>query len=113
MESCATFFVMSWLCEIGWALMAKANRSGFALPAVLGILALTSLACATVWRMQWVNQQLLNVQSHLVIHQQIAEGILPLVVQDIIGASAAVAQTHNPMRFSPATPKSATNCNCD
>ena len=77
--------------------MAKTNRSGFALPAVLGILALTSLACATVWRMQWVNQQLLNVQSHLVIHQQIAEGILPLVVRDIIGASlesGTDAQTH-------------------
>ena len=77
--------------------MAKSKRSGFALPAVLGVLALTSLACATVWRMQWVNQQLLNVQSHLVIHQQIAEGILPLVVQDIIGASVASgtdAQTH-------------------
>ena len=77
--------------------MAKTNRSGFALPAVLGILALTSLACATVWRMQWVNQQLLNVRSHLVFNQQIAEGILPLVVQYIIGASAASgtdAQTH-------------------
>ena len=77
--------------------MAKTNRSGFALPAVMGILALTSLAYATVWRMQWVNQQLLNVQSHLVIHQQIAEGILPLVVRDIIGASVASgtdAQTH-------------------
>ena len=77
--------------------MAKTKRSGFALPAVLGILGLTSLACATVWRMQWVNHQLLNVQSHLVIHQQIAEGILPLVVQNIIGASVASgtdAQTH-------------------
>lgn len=77
--------------------MAKTKRSGFALPAVLGILALTSLACATVWRMQWVNQQLLNEQSHLVFNQQIAEGILPLVVLDIIGASAASgtdAQTH-------------------
>jgi len=77
--------------------MAKTNRSGFALPAVMGILALTSLACATVWRMQWVNQQLLNVRSHLVFNQQIAEGILPLVVQYIIGASAASgtdAQTH-------------------
>ena len=88
---------MSWLWEIGWALMAKTKKSGFALPAVLGILALTSLACATVWRMQWVNQQLLNAQSHLVIHQQIAEGILPLVVRDIIGASVESgtdAQTH-------------------
>ena len=54
--------------------MVKTKRSGFALPAVLGILALSSLACATVWRMQWVNQQLLNVQSHLIRNQHIAEG---------------------------------------
>ena len=68
--------------------MVKTKRSGFALPAVLGILALTSLACATVWRMQWVNQQLLNVQSHLIRNQHIAEGVLPLVAQDIVGFSA-------------------------
>ncbi|MCX7259459.1 MAG: hypothetical protein NTU46_03815 [Burkholderiales bacterium] len=68
--------------------MVKNKRSGFALPAVLGILALTSLACATVWRMQWVNQQLLNVQSHLIRNQHIAEGVLPLVLQDIVGFSA-------------------------
>ena len=58
--------------------MAKTKRFGFALPAVLGVLALTSLACATVWRMQWVNQQLLNVQSQLIRNQQIAEGVLSL-----------------------------------
>jgi hypothetical protein len=68
--------------------MVKTKRSGFALPAVLGILALTSLACATVWRMQWVNQQLLNVHSHLIRNQHIAEGVLPLVAQDIVGFSA-------------------------
>ena len=68
--------------------MVKTKRSGFALPAVLGILALTSLACATVWRMQWVNQQLLNVHSHLMRNQHIAEGVLPLVAQDIVGFSA-------------------------
>ena len=68
--------------------MVKTKRSGFALPAVLGILALTSLACATVWRMQWVNQQLLNVHSHLIRNQHIAEGVLPLVLQDIVGFSA-------------------------
>ena len=63
--------------------MDKSKRSGFALPAVLGILALTSLACATAWRMQWVNQQLLNVQFHQIRNQQIAEGVLALVVTDI------------------------------
>ena len=62
--------------------MAKTKRSGFALPAVLGVLALTSLACATVWRMQWVNQQLLNVQSQLIRNQQIAEGVLSLAFKD-------------------------------
>ena len=60
--------------------MGKSKRYGFALPAVLGVLALTSLACATVWRMQWVNQQLLNVQFHQIRNQQIAEGVLALVV---------------------------------
>ena len=83
--------------------MVKNKRSGFALPAVLGILALTSLACATVWRMQWVNQQLLNVQSHLIRNQHIAEGVLPLVVQDIVGFSATNSTTIN------ATPDSSTN----
>ena len=66
--------------------MGKSKRYGFALPTVLGVLALTSLACATVWRMQWVNQQLLNVQFHQIRNQQIAEGVLALVVTD--------AQTH-------------------
>lgn len=63
--------------------MGKSKRYGFALPAVLGFLALTSLACATVWRMQWVNQQLLNVQFHQIRNQQITEGVLALVVTDI------------------------------
>lgn len=67
--------------------MVKAKSTGFALPAVLGILALTSLACAAVWRMQWVHQQLLNVQSHLIRNQQIGDGVLPLVVQDIVGSA--------------------------
>ena len=66
--------------------MGKSKRYGFALPTVLGVLALTSLACATVWRMQWVKQQLLNVQFHQIRNQQIAEGVLALVVTD--------AQTH-------------------
>lgn len=63
--------------------MGKSKKYGFALPAVLGFLALTSLACATVWRMQWVNQQLLNVQFHQIRNQQITEGVLALVVTDI------------------------------
>ncbi len=83
--------------------MVKTKRSGFALPAVLGILALTSLACATVWRMQWVNQQLLIVQSHLIRNQHIAEGVLPLVLQDIVGFSATNRTTIN------ATPDSSTS----
>ena len=83
--------------------MGKTKRSGFALPAVLGILALTSLACATVWRMQWVNQQLLDVQSHLTRNQHIAEGVLPLVVQDIVGFSATNSTNIN------ATPDSSTS----
>lgn len=62
--------------------MGKSKKYGFALPAVLGVLALTSLACATVWRMQWVNQQLLNVQFHQIRNQQITEGVLALVVTD-------------------------------
>jgi hypothetical protein len=66
--------------------MGKSKQSGFALAAVLGILALTGLACATVWRMQWVNQQLLNVRHHLIRNQQIAEGVLAWVVTS--------AQTH-------------------
>ena len=83
--------------------MVKTKRSGFALPAVLGILALTSLACATVWRMQWVNQQLLIVQSHLIRNQHIAEGVLPLVLQDIVGFSATNSTNIN------ATPDSSTS----
>jgi hypothetical protein len=73
--------------------MGKSKRAGFALPAVLGILALTSLACVTVWRMQWVHQQLLHVQFRLMRNQQIAEGVLPLVVQDITGVGTTVSTT--------------------
>jgi hypothetical protein len=74
--------------------MGRSKQLGFALPAVLGILALTSLACATVWRMQWVNQQFLNVQTHLVRQQQIAEGVFPLVAQDIIGTDTTTNLRH-------------------
>ena len=69
--------------------MGKSKHHGFALPAVMGILALTSLACAVVWRMQWVHQQLLQAQTRLMRNQQIADGVLPLVVQDILGTGAS------------------------
>ena len=69
--------------------MAKSKHHGFALPAVMGILALTSLACAVVWRMQWVHQQLLQAQTRLMRNQHIADGVLPLVVQDILGTGAS------------------------
>lgn len=69
--------------------MGKSKQQGFALPAILGILALTSLACATVWRMQWVNQQLLQVQAHLVQLHEIAEGVFPIAMQDIIGVGSS------------------------
>lgn len=81
--------------------MAKSNRCGFALPAILGILALTSLACATVWRVQWVNQQQLNVHALQIRNQEIAEGVLPLVLQDIFGESklsSATADTATTLR---------------
>jgi len=76
-----------------WVRMAKSKRHGFALPAILGILALTGLACATVWRLQWVNQQQLNVHAHLIRNQEIGEGLLPLVLQDILGASKLSSAT--------------------
>ena len=69
--------------------MGKSKHHGFALPAVMGILALTCLACAVVWRMQWVHKQLLQVQTRLMRNQQIADGVLPLVVQDILGTGAS------------------------
>jgi hypothetical protein len=53
--------------------------------------------------MQWVNQQLLNVQSHLIRNQHIAEGVLPLVLQDIVGFSATNSTNIN------ATPDSSTS----
>jgi len=73
--------------------MAKSKEYGFALPAILGILALTSLTCATLWRMQWVNQQQLNVQARLIRNQEIAKGVFPLVLQDILGTNRSTSAT--------------------
>lgn len=78
--------------------MVKSNQLGFALPIVLGVLALAGLSCATAWRMQWLNQEHLAVQSRLLRYQHTAEGVFPLVVEDIIGAiqqTAGVANLRN------------------
>jgi hypothetical protein len=69
--------------------MVKRAPFGFALPLVLGVLALASLTCATAWQLQWLNQQLLTVQSRLLRHQHIAEGVFPMVVEDITGVITA------------------------
>ena len=61
------------------------DSQGLALPTVLAMLALTSMAALLAWRNLWVNDQLLNAQADLLRTQHKAQAVLPMALADIVG----------------------------
>lgn len=62
-----------------------APPQGLALPTVLAMLALTSMAALLAWRNLWVNDQLLNAEADLLRTQHKAQAVLPVALADIVG----------------------------
>lgn len=60
---------------------------GFALPTLMVILALASIATLLAMRNLWVNAQLLNAEADQLRTQHKAEAVLPVALADILGAA--------------------------
>lgn len=58
---------------------------GFALPTLMVMLALASLAALLALRNLWVNEQLLNAEADLLRTSHKAHAALPLAIADIVG----------------------------
>ncbi len=70
------------------------QRRGIALPTLLVMLSVASLAALLAMRNLWVNDQLLNAEADHLRTQHQAEAVLPLAVQDILGhATTPLRQT--------------------
>ena len=65
----------------------KHPAQGFALPTLLVMLALASLATLLAMRNLWVNEQLLNAEADQLRTQLKAEAVLPVALTDILGAT--------------------------
>ncbi len=63
------------------------GTQGFALPTLLVILSLASIATLLAMRNLWVNDQLLNAEADQLRTQHKAEALLPLALADILGAT--------------------------
>ena len=63
---------------------------GFALPTLMVMLALASIAALLAMRNLWVNEQLLNAEADQLRALQKAEAVLPVALTDILGASATM-----------------------
>ena len=66
---------------------ARHHAHGLALPTLMGLLALASLATLLAMRNLWVNERLLNAQADQLRTRHQAQAVLPLAVQDIVGPS--------------------------
>ena len=64
-----------------------AHHHGFALPTLMVMLALASIATLLALRNLWVNEQLLNAQADQLRTEHKAEALLPVALADILGAS--------------------------
>jgi Tfp pilus assembly protein PilX len=60
---------------------------GFALPTLMVILAMASIATLLAMRNLWVNEQLLNAEADQLRTQRKAEALLPVALADILGAT--------------------------
>jgi Tfp pilus assembly protein PilX len=91
------------------AQQAQQAQQGFALPTVLLILTLASMAALLAWRNLWLTDQLLNIEADRLRTQHKAEAALPLAVRDILSANITYSNTANTVadwqsRISSATP---------
>ena len=59
---------------------------GFALPTLMLILAMASIATLLAWRHLWVNAQMLNAEADQLRTQHHAEAALSVALNDIVGA---------------------------
>ena len=60
---------------------------GFALPTLMVMLALASIATLLAMRNLWVNEQLLNAETDQLRTQHKAEAVLPVALADILGTA--------------------------
>ena len=60
---------------------------GFALPTLMVMLALASIATLVAMRNIWVNEQLLNAEADRLRTQHKAEAVLPMALADILGTA--------------------------
>ena len=68
--------------------MRYSTRShGFALPTLMVMLALTSIATLLAMRNLWVNEQLLNAEADQLRTQHKAEAVLPVALADILSTT--------------------------
>ncbi len=65
----------------------KHPAPGFALPTLMLMLALTSLATLLAMRNLWMNEQLLNAEADQLRTQHKAEAVLPVALADILGTA--------------------------
>jgi len=66
----------------------SSKQRGLALPTLMVMLSVASLAALLALRNLWVNDQLLNAQADHLRSQTFAEAVLPIAVQDILGLAA-------------------------
>jgi len=78
----------------GFAIRCIAPQ-GFALPTLMVMLALASIATLLAMRNLWVNDQLLNAEADQLRTQHKAEAVLPVALADILGAATNKDGTPN------------------
>jgi Tfp pilus assembly protein PilX len=85
----------------GFAIRCITAR-GFALPTLMVMLALTSIATLLAIRNLWVNDQLLNAEADQLRTQSKAEAALPVALADILGTATNSNEESAPnLRHSP------------
>ena len=65
----------------------RIQHRGFALPTLMALLAMASIATLLAMRNLWVNAQLLNAQDDLLRTQHKAEAVLPVALADLLGTA--------------------------
>jgi Tfp pilus assembly protein PilX len=78
----------------GFAIRCISPR-GFALPTLMVMLALASIATLLAMRNLWMNDQLLNAEADQLRTQHKAEAVLPVALADILGAATNKDGTPN------------------
>ena len=71
------------------------STQGFALPTLMVMLALSSIATLLAIRNLWVNDQLLNAEADQLRTQHKAQALLPVALADILGAATNKDGTPN------------------